>query len=149
MCIILNVKLHIITVGKPKLPYAKLGWEEYFDRLKHYHQVRVSHLSDKQNNAANLIQAMGNSTHSIALVIDGPQLTSQELAKFLDHRANFGQELCFMIGGPEGLPDEVLSKVNQNMSFSKLTFPHDLAMVILLEALYRASTLKAGYPYHK
>jgi len=142
------MKIHIVTVGEPKLSYAKVGWQEYLKRLKHMHSLRITHIADKQNDSAHLLQAAG-SAHLVVLVIDGPQLTSPQLATFLEKRAQAGQELCFMIGGPEGLPDEVTNKAHTKLSFSKLTFPHDLAMVILLETVYRASTISAGHPYHK
>ena len=142
------MKLHIITVGQPKLTYAKQGWDEYIGRLKHYHDVRITHLSDKHNDAAHLIAAAGNS-YKIALTVDGKQFGSPELANFLDKRALEGRAVSFIIGGPEGLPPKVIQKADFVWSFSELTFPHDLAMVLLLEALYRASTISAGHPYHK
>jgi 23S rRNA (pseudouridine1915-N3)-methyltransferase len=142
------MKIHLITIGNPKLAYAKSGWEEYLGRLKHYHQVRVSHLPDKQNNAASLLAAAGNS-YKVALAIEGQAFSSKTLAEFLDKRAIEGREASFMIGGPDGLPPEVIDQADTSWSFSDLTFPHDLAMVILVETLYRASTISAGQPYHK
>lgn len=143
------MKLHIVTVGEPKLAYAKAGWQEYLDRLKHYHQVRVTHLSDKRAyDADRLLQAAGNA-YTVALVIGGQQFSSKKLAAFLDKRALDGRELCCIIGGPEGLPRAVIDAADFQWSFSQLTFPHDLAMVVLAEALYRASTIAAGQPYHK
>lgn len=143
------MKLHIITVGEPKLAYAKQGWEEYWTRLKHTHQLRVTHISDKKAyDAAQLLQAAGNA-YKIALVIPGQQLTSPELAIFLEKRAVESREICLLVGGPEGLPQKVISACDFTWSLSKLTLPHDLAMVVLLEALYRASTITAGHPYHK
>ncbi len=142
------MKLHIITVGEPKLAYAKAGWQEYLGRLRHYHTIRVSHIADKNNDAAHLLAAAGTG-YKIALVIEAKQLTSNELASFLETRAQDGREVCLLIGGPDGLPAEVISACDYSWSFSKLTFPHDLAMVILLEALYRASTIAAGQPYHR
>lgn len=141
------MKLHIITVGKPKLAYATMGWQEYLDRLKHYHSVRVTHIADKHNDASHIGEAIGNA-YAIALVINGQQLTSPELAQFLEKRALEGREVACIIGGPDGLPEAVITKANYQLSFSKLTFPHDLAMVILVEALYRASSISAGQSYH-
>lgn len=144
-----NMKLHIITVGEPKLAYAKAGWTEYLKRLQHYHTVRVTHIADKfAYDAPYLLQAAG-SAYKIALVIDGTQLTSPALAAFLEKRAIAGPEVCLLVGGPEGLPTEVIAAADMQLGLSRLTFPHDLAMVVLLEALYRASTISAGQPYHK
>lgn len=142
------MKLHIITVGQPKLPYAQQGWEEYWGRLKHYHQLRATHIPDKHNNAAHIRAAAGNS-YTVALVIAGKQLNSQELAAFLTKRSIEAREVSLIIGGPDGLPPEVIGHADYRWSFSQLTFPHDLAMVILLESLYRASTISAGHPYHR
>ena len=69
-----------------------------------------------------------------------------ELADFLEKRALDGRENCFIIGGPEGLPQEVSDQSDFQWGLARLTFPHDLAMVVLLEALYRASTIAAGQP---
>lgn len=142
------MKLHIVTIGKPRLAYAVAGWDEYWQRLKHFHTVRSTHIADKHNDASHIRQAIG-SAHAVALVIDGPQLSSPELAAVLEQRALDGRELAFVIGGPEGLPDETIQEADTLLSFSKLTFPHDLAMVVLLEALYRASTINTGSKYHK
>ncbi|HEX8762344.1 MAG TPA: 23S rRNA (pseudouridine(1915)-N(3))-methyltransferase RlmH [Candidatus Saccharimonadales bacterium] len=143
------MKLHIVTVGEPKLPYAKLGWQEYLARLNRYHAVRVTHVSDKWAYDATHLEQTAGHAYKIALVIDGKQLTSTELAGFLEKRALEAREVCLMIGGPEGLPQQIIQNADMQLGLSRLTFPHDLAMVILVEALYRASTISAGQPYHK
>lgn len=142
------MKIHIITIGQPKLRYAKDGWEEYWNRLKHYHQLRVTHIADKNNDAGHILEAAGSS-YKVALVIQGKQLTSPELSEFLDKRALEGREVSFIIGGPDGLPQEVIDQSDYQWSLGKLTLPHALAMVVLLETLYRASTISAGHPYHR
>lgn len=142
------MKLHIITIGAPKLSYAKAGWDEYFNRLKHYHQLRATQISDRHNNATKILETAGNS-YKVALEIEGTQFASNELPLWLDKLALSGREVSFIIGGPDGLPKSVLSQVDYKLSLSKRTMPHDLAMVALLEALYRASTISAGHPYHR
>ncbi|HEX8227552.1 MAG TPA: 23S rRNA (pseudouridine(1915)-N(3))-methyltransferase RlmH [Candidatus Saccharimonadales bacterium] len=148
------MKLHIITVGEPKLAYARLGWEEYIGRLKHYHTVRTTHVADKHNDSGHLLAAAGQA-YKVALVIDGlpgiraRQYSSPELAAFIGQRNQDGREAAFLIGGPDGLPDDVIARCDLQWSFSRLTFPHDLAMLILAETLYRASTIAAGQPYHR
>lgn len=143
------MKLQIITIGEPKLAYAREGWAEYLKRLQRFHSVRVTHLADKfADDAAKILDAAGKA-YKVALVIDAKQLSTEELAGFLEKRTPEGREICFIIGGPEGLPKEVIEKADFSWSFSKLTFPHDLAMVVLAEALYRASTVNAGHPYHR
>ncbi len=150
-CYDVKMKIHIVTVGTPKLEYAKAGWQEYTSRLQHYHQLRVTHIADKHNDADHFLTAVksGGSAYVVALTIDGPQLTSHELAAFLDTRAQQAQELCLLVGGPDGLPQQVIEAANQQLGLSALTFPHDLAMVILAESLYRASTINSNQPYHR
>lgn len=143
------MKIHIITIGKPKLAYAASGWEEYLARLQRLHNVRATQLADKFAYDANKILEAAGSNYKVVLEITGKQLTSEELAEFLTKRELESREVCFIIGGPEGLPQEVIQQADLQWSFSKLTLPHDLAMVVLLEALYRASTINAGLPYHK
>ncbi len=143
------MKLHIVTIGKPKLAYAKVGWQEYIKRLGHYHSVRVSQLADKYaEDADRIILATGDS-YRVGLIIEGTQLSSPQLAAFLDQKALDGREVCFIIGGPDGLPSTVQAAVDFQWSLGKLTLPHDLAMVLLAETLYRASTISSGVPYHK
>ena len=142
------MRIHIVTIGQPKLLYAKEGWEQYFKRMGRFHDIRVTHIADKRNDAKNILGVSGKST-SVVLEIGGTQYSSVELSDFLDKRASEGKELSFIIGGPEGLPQDVIGASDYQWSLSKLTFPHDLAMVVLLEALYRASTINAGAPYHK
>lgn len=143
------MKIHIVTVGKPKLAYAAAGWQEYLTRLEHLHTVRTTQLSDKYAYDAGKITETIGSAYAVILEITGKQLTSEELAEFLTKRELESKEVCFVIGGPEGLPTIVRSSANYQLSFSKLTFPHDLAMVVLVESLYRASTINARLPYHK
>ncbi len=143
------MKLHIVTVGKPKLDYAQSGWNEYLKRLGHYHDVRTSQLADKHAYDAARLREATQGCYMVVLEITGTQLTSQQLSDFLQKRELEAREVCFVIGGPEGLPPEIVNSADYRLSFSKLTFPHDLAMVILLESLYRASTITAGHPYHK
>lgn len=148
--ILLRMKLHIITVGEPKLAYAKAGWVEYLQRLGRYHQVRISHLADKWADDANhILTSAGQNTYKIALVIDGRQYSSPELAGLMEKWALEGREVCLIIGGPNGLPAAVIAAADFTWSLSELTFPHDLAMVVLLETLYRSSTINAGHPYHR
>lgn len=145
------MKLHIITIGQPKLAYAQAGWAEYLKRLSRFHHIRTTHLADKwADNAGKLLEAAGNA-YKVALVIGAAQFSSEELAAFLQNQADAGQgrEVCFLIGGPEGLPADVIQVADFQWSFSELTFPHDLAMVICVEALYRASSINAGHPYHR
>ncbi len=143
------MKINLITIGKPKLHYANMGWNEYMLRLIKFHTVNIIQLSDKYANDSDRILAAAKGTYSVGLIIEGKEMNSQHLAKFLEKRELAAKPVSFIIGGPEGLPHEVIKNVDYKWSLSPLTLPHDLAMVVTLEALYRASTINAGIPYHK
>jgi len=118
-------------------------------RLIKFHKIRVTHLNDKYANDAAKILEKAAGSYKVALVIDGKAMDSPKLAHFLKKHELEGGEISFIVGGPEGLPAKVIKECDYEWSLSPLTFPHDLAMVVLLEALYRASTINAGLPYHK
>ena len=143
------MKLHIITIGEPKLAYAKQGWQEYCKRLSHFHQLRITHLADKYATDVTHITASAGNAYRVVMEVAGKQFSSEDLATFLDKRALEGREICFIIGGPDGLPQEIINNADHLWSLSQLTFPHDLAMVVLAETLYRSSTISAGHPYHR
>ena len=143
------MRLHFITVGEPRLAYAKRGWEEYYKRLSRFHQLRTSRIDDKHADDTSLLHALGHS-YAMPLDLQGNELTSPALATRLDTLATHGtSEVTFIIGGPEGFGDVVRRRADFLWKLSDLTLPHDLAMVVMLEALYRASTINAGLPYHR
>ncbi len=141
------MRLHIVTVGKPKKAYAQEGFAMFTDRLNKLHDLRTTHIPDKHNDADHILAAT-NKSYRVSLIINGPQLTSEELAGFMKKRELEAREVSFIIGGPDGLPTEVIEASDATLGFSKLTFPHDLAMVILAETLYRSSSINVGHPYH-
>jgi len=143
------MKLHIVTIGKPKLAYAQSGWSEYYDRLQRLHTIRTTHLADKYATDIAKIHDTTHGTFVVALEIAGKDLDSQTLADFLRVRELESREVSFVIGGPDGLPQAIRDSADFHWSLSRLTLPHDLAMVVTLEALYRASTIHAGLPYHR
>lgn len=145
------MKLHLITVGAPRLAYARLGWDEYAARLARFHKVRVTRVpnSAPQREGGAILRAAANAP-LVALDPRGEQLGSEALAAFLERLALGGTgELAFCVGGPDGLTEEVRTRAHTLWSLSRLTFPHDLAMVVMLEALYRASSINKGEPYHR
>ncbi len=145
------MKLHLITVGEPKLAYARAGWDEYYGRLGRYHKPRVTRVpgGGPQREGAVILRAAGRAP-LVALDPRGAQLSSSELAGFLGGLALGGAgEAAFCVGGPDGLSDAVRAGSHTLWSLSRLTLPHDLAMLVLLEALYRAATISAGEPYHR
>jgi len=143
------VRIHLITIGKPKLAYAQTGWADYLARLQRLHTVRITQLGDKYADDIAKLREVTAGSYTVALEIEGKALHSQELADFLRIRELEAREISFVIGGPDGLPDVIRSSADFQWSLSRLSLPHDLAMVVTLEALFRASTINAGLPYHR
>jgi 23S rRNA (pseudouridine1915-N3)-methyltransferase len=145
------MKVHIATIGQPKLAFARMGWDEYIRRLGRLHTVRTTHIADRyaDDGSKILLATATKQTTLVALDVAGQQYTSQSLAAFLQTRQLEGKELCFIIGGPNGLPGTIQQAADYRWSLSLLTLPHDLAMVVTLEALYRASMITMGLPYHR
>lgn len=160
---IVNIK--IITVGKIKEKYIKLGIDEFAKRLsKHCNleQVEVSDekapetLSDKEiqmikdKEGEKILAHVKENTYLIALAIEGKMISSEELAAKMQDLAISGKShITFVIGGSLGLSDSVMKRADYKLSFSKMTFPHQLMKVILLEQVYRGFRIIKGEPYHK
>lgn len=140
------MKIRIITIGKTKDKNFSSAAEEYASRLKHYTPFElISAKDDKQ-----ALAKIDPTDHLIVCDKEGRQHTSEDVAGLIDwHRMNGTKRMVFFIGGPEGVTDEMKSRTGEWMSFSKMTFPHELALVMLLEQLYRAHTILKGEPYHK
>lgn len=142
------MKIKIITIGEPKLSFAKTGFGEYVKRLRGYHKVEVLHFPDAVKDEK-IIKDVDN-TFCVVLDENGREFTSRELAEFLEKKSTHGiGEMCFLIGGPDGHSDEIKIRADLLMSMSQLTFPHDIAMMVLAETLYRASTINSNHPYHR
>ncbi|MFB3163749.1 23S rRNA (pseudouridine(1915)-N(3))-methyltransferase RlmH [Neobacillus sp. 179-C4.2 HS] len=159
------MNISIITVGKLKEKYLKLGIDEYLKRLNAYAKVEVVEVADekapeelselemiqvKQKEGERILAKISQDTYVIALAINGKMQSSEELADTLDKLATYGKsKIAFIIGGSLGLSDEVLKRSNEQLSFSKMTFPHQLMKLILVEQIYRAYRINRGEPYHK
>ena len=151
------MRLHLITVGEPRHEYARLGCAEYLKRLERYHKVRVTRVRDsrrggeagKLEEGGALLAAAGRA-YTVGLDPLGRVFTTEALTAWLSGLALSGEgEVAFLVGGPDGFSDELRSSVRALWSLSALTFPHDLAQLVLCEALYRAATLERGEPYHR
>lgn len=158
------MNISIITVGKLKEKYLKQGIAEYIKRLGSYAKVEVIELPDekapeelseiertqvKQKEGERILSKIGQDTHVIALAINGKQRSSEELADNLDKLATYGKsKIAFIIGGSLGLSEEVLKRADEQLSFSKMTFPHQLMRLILVEQIYRAFRINRGDAYH-
>ncbi|WP_155297977.1 23S rRNA (pseudouridine(1915)-N(3))-methyltransferase RlmH [Deinococcus kurensis] len=145
------MRIHLITVGEPKLAYARAGWDEYEKRLRRYHKVQVTRVTGKtQALESEAVRRAAGRAPLVLLDPRGRQFTSEGLSAYLDAQAVAGVgELAFAIGGPDGHTDDLRAGAHLLWGLGQLTLPHDLAMVVLAEALYRASTISAGEPYHR
>lgn len=159
------MNISIITVGKLKEKYLKLGIDEYLKRLSGYAKVEVIEVADekapevlseiemeqvKQKEGERILARVSSDAHVIALAINGKMQTSEELAETMDKLATYGKsKIAFVIGGSLGLSKEILKRSNEQLSFSKMTFPHQLMRLILVEQVYRAYRINRGEPYHK
>ena len=159
------MNISIITVGKLKEKYLKLGIAEYTKRLSAYAKVQEievadekapEHLSDadmilvKQKDGERILAKISPDTHVIALAINAKQRTSEEFARELDQLATYGKsKIAFVIGGSLGLSEDVMKRANDTISFSKMTFPHQVMKLVLCEQIYRAYRINRNEPYHK
>jgi 23S rRNA (pseudouridine1915-N3)-methyltransferase len=159
------VNISIITIGKLKEKYLKQGIEEYLKRLSTYAKVEIIELPDekapenlselemeqvKLKEGERILAKISEDTHVIALAIEGKMKSSEELAKDIDQLATYGKsKIAFIIGGSLGLSSDVMKRANGTLSFSKMTFPHQLMRLILLEQIYRAFRINRNEPYHK
>ena len=137
------MKITVLTVGKIKEKYLRDAIAEYSKRLSRYANI-------KNKEAERLLKYIRDDAYLITLEIKGKQLTSEELAQKIDTLGVQGtSHIIFVIGGSLGLGEEVLKRSNYALSFSKMTFPHQLMRVILLEQIYRNYRINCGEPYHK
>lgn len=159
----MNIK--IITVGKLKEKYLKDAIAEYSKRLTRYCKLEVVELPDektsenaspkeeemvKDKEGKNILQKIKDNEYVIALDLKGKHITSEEFAEFISEKAVMGQpNITFVIGGSLGIAQEVLARADYKLCFSKMTFPHQLFRVMLLEQVYRAFRIINGEPYHK
>ena len=159
------MNITVISVGKLKEKYLKLGIEEFSKRLSKYCKLDMIELDDvkcpenlsdkdmeivKNKEGNKILSKIKNNSFVIALAIDGKNLSSEELASTISNLAVRGNShITFVIGGSLGLSSEVLKRADYKLSFSKMTFTHQLMKLILLEQVYRAFRINNNEPYHK
>jgi 23S rRNA (pseudouridine1915-N3)-methyltransferase len=154
--------LHLVFIGKTTFPELDAGIQRYLERLRHYvladvHVVRAEKLTPKvqeeqvrEREADRVVRLLGKQDYVIAWDSRGQQMESPELAMFLKKLIEGGiSNVWMIIGGPVGLSQKLREQAQTILSFSKMTFPHDLSRLIVLEQLYRAFTILRGEPYHK
>ena len=159
------MNIDIVCVGKVKERYLRDAIDEYRKRLSRFAKVDVievadektpEHASDtlnaqiKEKEGERILKHLRDGAFVVALAIEGDQLTSEQLAARIAQWGLHGvSHLQFVIGGSLGLDPRVLRRANMPLSFSKMTFPHQLMRVTLLEQIYRAFKINAHEPYHK
>ena len=159
------MKITLITVGKIKEKYLEAAIAEYAKRLSRYCRLEIVQVADektpdgagealetqiKEKEGERILAHVKEGAYVVAVAIDGKQLSSEELADFIAERGVRGEShIQFVIGGSLGLSDAVLRRSDYRLSFSRMTFPHQLMRVILLEQIYRSYRIINGEPYHK
>ncbi len=159
------MNITIISVGKLKEKYLKLAIEEYSKRLQRYCKLDIIELNDektpdnasekeeeqiKEKEGKAILKAIKDNSYVIALDLKGKMLSSEEFASFIQDSTVRGiSSFTFVIGGSLGISREVLNRADYKLCFSKMTFPHQLFRVMLLEQIYRGYRIINGEPYHK
>ncbi|WP_313892729.1 23S rRNA (pseudouridine(1915)-N(3))-methyltransferase RlmH [Psychrobacillus sp.] len=159
------MNIQIISVGKLKEKYLKMGIEEYTKRLGSYAKMDLVEVPDekapeqlspadmeivKKKEGDRILAKVGADTYVIALAIDGKMKSSEELASGIESLMTYGKsKIAFVIGGSLGLHDDVLKRSDEKLSFGKMTLPHQLMKLVLVEQVYRSFRIMKGEPYHK
>ncbi|MFD0698528.1 23S rRNA (pseudouridine(1915)-N(3))-methyltransferase RlmH [Paenibacillus sp. GCM10027628] len=157
--------IQILTVGKLKERYLVDGIAEYVKRLGPYAKVQILEVPDEKapenmspaeeqqvrvKEGERLLAKLAPDTYVVALAIDGEMWTSEQLASSLDKLATYGRsQVAFVIGGSLGLSGELLRRADMRLSFGRMTLPHQLMRLVLVEQIYRAMRINRGEPYHK
>ena len=159
------MKIKIVTVGKLKEKYLKDGIAEYSKRLSRFANLEMIELADEKTpdrasdsenqkilelEGTRILSKLGDRDFVIVLAIEGKTLSSEEFSKQLEQAPINGfSTLTFVIGGSLGLSPQVKKRANLSISFGRLTLPHQLMRLVLVEQIYRAFTIQQGSPYHK
>jgi 23S rRNA (pseudouridine1915-N3)-methyltransferase len=155
------MRVRLIAVGTRPPGWVRDACEDYITRLGSRLPVSIIEIATGRRSAGEpparavaregerVLAALGRGDYLIALDERGTELSTRELAAWLKTRMQEGEDLAFVIGGPDGLAPEVLARSKLRWSLSRLTLPHALVRVLLAEQLYRAHSLLAGHPYHR
>lgn len=159
------MNINVITVGKIKEKYIKEGINEFSKRLSRYVKLRIIEIDDEkapenlsqkdmervlEKEGVKIISKIPQNSFIISLEIEGKHISSEMLSKKIEDIMVSGiNDITFIIGGSLGLSDEVKQMSNFKLSFSKMTFPHQLMRLILLEQIYRSFRIMKNEPYHK
>ena len=143
-------KIYFVVVGKIKESFYRDAVAEYIKRLSRFAKVEIKELSEGANPDAEKEEILrACKGYTIALAIEGKKLSSEQLAEKIKQCTDGGKDITFIIGSSCGLADEVKERADCKLSFSDMTFPHQLMRVILAEQVYRAFMINTGSTYHK
>lgn len=159
------MKITLVTVGRLREQYWRLAVEEYAKRLSKFAKVKIAETPDekapevlsvleqeavKKKEGQRILKAIPADAYVVALAIEGKEYSSEGFSDFLEKAMLSGKNhFAFLIGGSLGLSEEALRRADAKVSFSKLTFPHQMMRVVLLEQVYRAMKILYHEPYHK
>ena len=159
------MKITLVTVGKIKEKFFEDAIKEYSKRLSRYCKLEILQVADektpegaseavelqiKEKEGQRILSLIRDDAYVIALAIEGKMLDSEELAERIEKLGVSGiSQIVFVIGGSLGLSAQVMKRADYALSFSRMTFPHQLMRVILLEQIYRSYRIINGEPYHK
>lgn len=158
------IKITLITLGKLKEKYLRDAVDEYSKRLSRYCRLDIIELNPitlpekpsqseieaaLQKEAEMIEKRISPQSVIVPLCIEGKELSSEQLAEFVDTNTNSGKNMCFIIGSSYGLSDKIKQRADLKLSLSKMTFPHQLFRVMCLEQIYRAFKINEGSTYHK
>ena len=143
--------IKIICVGKIKEKFYRDAIDEYMKRLTKYHKVIINEVMDSDNKKEKdlIFKYIRDKDYVVVLDINGNMFDSLDFSTFIDKTLIINSNITFVIGGSDGLHDDVKKRANYSLSFSKLTFPHQLFRVILFEQIYRAFKIINNEAYHK
>lgn len=159
------MNITVIGAGRIREKYLSAAIDEYSRRLSRYCRLKITEVADeptpdgagekeenliRQKEGERILKAIPAGSYVIALAINGKSLSSEEFSEKIDSLGIGGvSHITFLIGGSLGLSEECLRRADYHLSFSKMTFPHQLMRVILLEQIYRAYRIMRNEPYHK
>lgn len=155
------MKIELAVIGKTSIGYLKQGIDEYIKRLKHYVPFEIKYIDDikntknisedqqKRTEGAKILSLLDKSDFAVLLDEHGKEYTSMQYSSYIQKRMLSGvKKVVFVIGGPYGFSQEVYDRANDKISFSKMTFNHEMIRLIFTEQLYRAYTIINHEPYH-
>lgn len=155
------MKIELAVIGKTSIGYLKQGIDEYIKRLKHYVPFEIKYIDDikntknisedqqKRTEGAKILSLLDKSDFVVLLDEHGKEYTSMQYSSYIQKRMLSGaKKVVFVIGGPYGFSQEVYDRANDKISFSKMTFNHEMIRLIFTEQLYRAYTIIYHEPYH-